>query len=309
MHPFGNSRRPVAVEGSSQIDRRRVTLHQISTDYTAVAGIPLLRGRLFTSEEIQTQQPYALVNQAFVRRYFSDRDPLGRVVRIPDFKSAPFNASQDSFQIVGVVRDTLDWGWQGGGENAPELYIPFTFTGRAGQVIVFTQGEPSSVVAEVRKQIASLDPNQPMTEVRTMEAALGESLMSQPRFNLALLATFASLGLLLAVVGVYGLMSHLVSTRTHELGVRIALGAEFRHVAGTILGDGAKLLIAGACIGLLGSLATARLIREQVWRVSPFDPLSFSLVVLILVTAGLMACFWPALRAARLNPMVALRHE
>ena len=309
MHPFGNSRRAVEVEGNSQTDSRRVTLHQINSDYTTVAGIPLLRGRLFTSEEIQTQQPYALVNQAFVRRYFSDRDPLGRVVRIPDFKSAPFNASQDSFQIVGVVRDTLDWGWQGGGENSPELYIPFTLTGRASQVMVFTQGEPSSVVAEIRKQIASLDPNEPMTGVRTMEAALGENLMSQPRFNLALFATFAGLGLLLAVVGVYGLMSHLVSTRTHELGVRIALGAGFRHVAGTILGDGAKLLIAGACIGLLGSLATARLIREQVWRVSPFDPLSFSVVVFILVTAGLMACFWPALRAARLNPMIALRHE
>jgi ABC-type antimicrobial peptide transport system permease subunit len=142
-----------------------------------------------------------------------------------------------------------------------------------------------------------------------MQAALSEDLMSQPRFNLALFATFGGLGLLLAVVGVYGLMSHLVSTRTHEIGVRIALGAEFRHVAGVILGDGAKLLIAGACIGLLGSLAAARLIREQIWRVSPFDPLSFSVVVFILVTAGLLACFWPALRAARLNPMTALRHE
>jgi putative ABC transport system permease protein len=309
IHPFGNWRRPVDVDGSSQADRRRVMLHQISADYTATAGIPLLRGRLFSSEEIQTQQPYALVNQAFVRRYFSDRDPLGRAVRIPDLKTPPLNASQDSFQIVGVVRDTLDWGWQGGGEVAPELYIPFTFTGRATQVLVLTQGEPSSAVAEIRKQIASLDPNQPLSGVSTMEAALSDNLMSQPRFNLALFATFAGLGLLLAVIGVYGLMSHLVSTRTHELGVRIALGAGFRQVAGTILGDGAKLLVAGACLGLLGSLATARLIREQVWRVSPFDPLSFTVVVLILVTAGLMACFWPALRAARLNPMVALRHE
>ncbi|MFL6437300.1 MAG: FtsX-like permease family protein [Terriglobales bacterium] len=100
-----------------------------------------------------------------------------------------------------------------------------------------------------------------------------------------------------------------MATRLGHPAVRIALGAEFRHVAGTILGDGAKLLVGGACIGLLGSVATARLIREQVWQVSLFDPLSFILVVLILVTAGLMACFWPALRAARLNPMVALRHE
>ena len=309
MHPFGNWRRPIEVAGSSQTDRRRVMIHQISDAYTTVAGIPLLRGRLFTSEELYTQQPLALVNQAFVRRYFSDRDPLGRVVRIPDLKTPPFNASQDSFQIVGVVRDTLDWGWQGGGEISPELYIPFTFTGRASWVMVLTHGDPSLVVAEIRKQIASLDPNQPITGVSTMEAALGENLMSQPRFNLALFTTFAGFGLLLAVVGVYGLMSHLVSTRTHEIGVRIALGAGFRHVAGAILGDGAKLLIAGACMGLLGSLAAARLIREQVWHVSPFDPLSFTLVALILVTAGLLACLWPALRAARLNPMVALRHE
>jgi putative ABC transport system permease protein len=309
MHPFGNWRTLVDVDGSSQTDRRPVMLHQISADYTTVAGIPLLSGRQFNRDEVDKQRPFALVNQAFVRRFFSGRDPLGRAIRIPDFKSPPSNATQDSFQIVGVVRDTLDWGWSGGGAATPELYIPFTFLGRASRVMVLTQGEPSSVVAEVRKQIASLDANQPVTDVRTMEAALSENLISQPRFNLALFATFAGLGLLLAVVGVYGLMSHLVSTRTHEIGVRIALGAEFRHVAGTILGDGAKLLIGGACIGLVGSVATARLIREQVWQVSPFDPLSFTLVVLILVTAGLMACFWPALRAARLNPMVALRHE
>jgi len=309
MHPFGNWRLPVDVDGSSQTDRRRVMLHQINADYTTVAGIPLLSGRLFTREDIEMQRPFALVNHAFVRRYFSGRDPLGHMVRIPDFKTPPSNASEDSFQVVGIVRDTLDWGWQGGGAITPELYIPFTFLGRASRVMVLTQGDPSSVAAEVRGQISSLDPNQPVTDVRTMEAALSEDLMSQPRFNLALFATFGGLGLLLAVVGVYGLMSHLVSTRTHEIGVRIALGADFRHVAGTILGDGAKLLIAGACIGLLGSVATARLIREQVWRVSPFDPLSFSVVVLILVSAGLLACFWPALRAARLNPMTALRHE
>jgi predicted permease len=309
MHPFGNWRVSIDVDGSSQTDRRRIMLHQINADYTTVAGIPLLSGRLFTAEDVDTQRPLALVNQAFVRRYFSARDPLSRVVRIPDLKSPPSNSSQDSFRIVGVVRDTLDWGWQGGGETTPELYIPFTFLGRANRVMVLTLGDPSSVVEEVRKQITSLDPNQPVTDVRTMQAALSEDLMSQPRFNLALFATFGGLGLLLAVVGVYGLMSHLVSTRTHEIGVRIALGAEFRHVAGVILGDGAKLLIAGACIGLLGSLAAARLIREQIWRVSPFDPLSFSVVVFILVTAGLLACFWPALRAARLNPMTALRHE
>jgi predicted permease len=307
MHPFGNWRRPVEVPGSSLADNRRVTLHQISAAYTTAIGIPLVRGRLFTDDEVHSQQPFAVVSQAFVRRYFADRDPLGRVVRISDFKSAPFSAPADSFQIVGVVRDTLDWG--SGGEISPEIYIPFTFTGRASRVMVLTQGEPSSVLADIRTQIASVDPNQPLSGVNTMEAALSEDLMSQPRFNLALFATSGGLGLLLAVVGVYGLMSHLVSTRTHEIGVRIALGAEFRHVAGTVLRDGAQLLIAGACIGLVGSLATARLIREQVWRVSPFDSLSFSVAVLILVTAGLMACFWPALRAARLNPMVALRHE
>lgn len=307
MHPFGNWRRPIKVAGSSQQDNRRVMLHQISAAYTTAMGIPLLRGRVLTDDEIYSRQPFALVNHAFVRRYFADRDPLGRIVRIPDFKSAPFSAPEDSFQIVGVVRDTLDWG--AGGEISPELYIPFTFLGRANRVIVHTQGDPSSVVTDIRKQISSLDPNQPVTGVRTMQAALGEDLMSEPRFNLALFATFAGLGLLLAVVGVYGLMSHLVSTRTHEIGVRIALGAEFRHVAGTIMRDGARLLVAGAFIGLLGSLATTRLIREQIWRVSPFDPLSFSVVVLILLAAGLLACFWPALRAARLHPMTALRHE
>jgi predicted permease len=307
MHPFGNWRRPVEVVGSSQQDHRRIMLHQISPAYTTAMGIPLVRGRLFTDEEVYSRQAFALVSQAFARRYFGARDPLGGIVRISDFKNAPFSASADSFQIVGVVKDTLDWGV--GGELTPELYIPFTFTGRAERVAVLTHGDPSSVVTDIRAQISSLDPTQPVSGVTTMEAALAENLMSEPRFNLALFATFAGLGLLLAVVGVYGLMSHLVSMRTHEIGVRIALGAGFRHVAGTIMQDGARLLLAGAFLGLLGSVATTRLIREQIWRVSPFDPLSFIVVVLILLAAGLLACFWPALRAARLHPMTALRHE
>jgi putative ABC transport system permease protein len=307
MHPFGNWRRPVEVDGSSRQDNRRVMLHQINAAYTTTMGIPLVHGRLFTDDEVYTRQAFALVNEAFVRRYFADRDPLGRIARVPDFKNPPFSAAADSFQIIGVVKDTLDWG--AGGEITPELYIPFTFTGRASRLAVLTQPDPSAVMAEIRKQIASLDPNQPITGVTTMEAALSENLMSEPRFNLALFATFAGLGLLLAVVGVYGLMSHLVSTRTHEIGVRMALGAEFRHVAGIIMRDGARLLVAGAFVGLLGSLATTRVIREQIWRVSPFDLLSFTLVVLVLLSAGLLACFWPALRAARLDPMTALRHE
>jgi putative ABC transport system permease protein len=309
MHPFGNWRRPVEVAGYSeaQQDRRPVTLHQVSEDYTRVEGIALLRGRLFTAAEVVSRRPLALMNQTFVRRYFDGRDPLGKVVRVPDLRNAPFKAEADSFEIVGVVADTIDW--NSGAETTPELYIPYTFTGLATRLLVLTRGDPSALANEVRRQVYAIDADQPVTSVTTVEAGLHDDLLAAPRFNLVLFSIFGALGLLLAAVGIYSLMSHLVSQQTRDIGIRIALGAEFRDIVGAVIKPGAKLLLIGTVIGLAGSIATSHLLRGQIWKISPFDPLSFMIVVVVLLAAGLQACFWPALRAARVDPAAALRTE
>jgi ABC-type antimicrobial peptide transport system permease subunit len=228
-------------------------------------------------------------------------------VRVPDLRTAPINAEADSFEIVGVVADTIDW--DSGAEISPELYIPYTFTGRATRVLVLVHGNPSTLANDVRRQVYAIDADQPVTNVTTVEAGLHDDLLAAPRFNLVLFGIFGVLGLMLAAVGIFGLMSHLVSQQTRDIGIRIALGANFRDIVGAVMKPGAKLLLIGTVIGLAGSAATTQLLRGQIWKISPFDPLSFFVVVVVLLAAGLQACFWPALRAARVDPAVTLRTE
>ena len=175
--------------------------------------------------------------------------------------------------------------------------------------MVQTTGDPAGVTRAVVERIYAIDADQPVTDVRSMEAFLDEFVYAGPRFNVVLLSVFAALGLTLAVVGVYGVMSHAVAQQTREIGVRIALGAEPGSVARMVVKSGAALLLAGIALGLAGSVFAARLLAQQVWQVSTLDPISFVAVSAILLVAGLQACAWPAWRAARTQPIVALRHD
>ena len=306
-HPFGNMGLPVEVAGSTQRNTEPVTIHQINADYTRALGIGLLQGRLFTEAEVSGRQNVALVNQRFMRARLDGRPPLGQIVRVPRLKQPPFNATSDSFQIVGVVRDTLNRSLTN--EIVPELYVPFTLLGRADRLIVLAQAGTSTVTSAVRNEVYGVDRNQPVTEVRTIEHALDEFVFAGPRFNLTLFSAFAALGLILAVVGVYGLMSNVVAQQTQEIGIRMALGADAATILGMVIKRGAVLLVAGIAVGLVGSFATSRVLSQQIWNVSPLDPLSFGIVALILLAVGLQACYWPARRAARIQPTVALRAE
>jgi predicted permease len=307
MHPFGNMGAPVEVPGSPQQDNRPAVIHQVNRDYTNAMGIALLRGRTFSESEVAAKQHVALVNEAFVRTYLGAADPLGRTLRVPRLRRAPFSLTDDSLQIVGVVRDALNRGVRN--EIAPEVYVPFTLAGVANYLLVRTRMDPAAVTNSVRGQVYAIDKNQPVTDVRTMETLIGEWMFSQPRFNLVLFSIFAVLGLALAVVGVYGVISNSVSQQTQEIGVRIALGAGFGNIAGMVMRRGMKLLLAGIGVGLVGSFAAARVMAQQIWRVPAFDVPSLAIVSGLLLGVGLWACFWPARRAARVDPMVALRWE
>jgi predicted permease len=307
MHPMGNWNVNVEVEGSAAADQRNVQLHQINESYTETFGIALLTGRLLSAQEVDARRQLALVNQAFVNRYLAGRNALGTVVRLPRLRTEPFKMADDSFEIIGVVEDAPNSNQPG--EISPEVYIPYTIASLADILIVKSQAEPAALTNAVRSQVYAIDPNQPVTQVQTLETALDDYVFSRRRFNLVLFTVFAGLGLALALIGVYGVISKAVADQTQEIGIRIALGAGFGNIAGMVLGSALKLLLIGIALGLLGAFATTRLLADQIWQVSPFDPPSFLAVSLLLLATGLQACFWPARRAARLDPMAALRHE
>jgi predicted permease len=307
FHPFGNWRAPVEVVGSPLKDTRLVVMHQINSDYTKTFGIRLLQGRLFDEVEVKTKRHLAVVNQAFVRLKLGGREPVGCVVHIPWLKQAPVNLVDDSFQIVGVVNDTLNFDFAR--QVQPEIYFPFTVLGAVDWVVTLTQQDPSSVTRAVLSQVYAMNKDQPVTRVQTLQRAMKDGAYAEPRFNLALFSVFGVLGLTLAVIGIYGVMSNTVAQQTHEIGVRMAIGASPANVAQMVLNRGTRLLLGGVAIGLVGSALATRLMAGLIWKVSPFDLVSFVLVSIVLLFAGLLACAWPAWRASRIDPIEALRYE
>jgi putative ABC transport system permease protein len=191
----------------------------------------------------------------------------------------------------------------------PEIYIPYTTIGQANELLVLTKGAPETLLRAVRAQVYAIDKDQPVTDVKTIETMLDEWIYAGPRFNLLLLSIFAALGLVLALLGIYGVISSSVAQRTHEIGIRMALGANFSRVIWMVLASGMRLVGAGVVAGLILSVLSVRVLARQVWKLSTFDPYSFAAVSVLVVAAGLLACFWPARTAARIDPMSALREE
>ncbi len=306
-HPFGNLGLPIEIVGSAGANSQPVAIQQVNVDYTNALGIGIVEGRLFSESEAGARQHLAFVNQTMVRERFGSRSPLGRIIRVPRLREPPFTLADDAFQIVGVVKDMLNADITR--QVDPEIYVPFTLLGMTQSLVIRTQTDPAAVTRAVVSQVYAVDKDQPVNNVKTIETILQEGAYAGPRFNLALFAVFAALGLTLAIVGVYGVMSHAVAQQTHEIGVRMALGADAGTIAAMIVRRGATLLLIGIACGLAGSLATSRLLARQIWNVSPFDPVAFGVVSAILAVAGLLACLWPARRAARIDPIVALRRE
>ncbi len=305
-HPFGSGGWTVEVPGSTATEQP-VVMHQVSADYTRALGIALLKGRGLTAADVAGRRQIAMVNQAFERSRFNGADAVGRIVRVPRLTQPPIGAADASVEIVGVVHDTLNRGITDA--LLPEIYLPYSLLGAANRVVVQTAGDPAAVTRAVIERVYAIDRDQPVTEVRTIEAFLNEFIYAGPRFNVVLLSVFAALGLVLSVVGVYGVMAHTVTQQTREIGVRIALGADPGSVGRMVVRSGAVLLLIGVAVGLAGSVFAARLLAQQIWNVSPFDPTSFAAASAVLLAAGLLACAWPAWRASRTQPIVALRQE
>jgi len=266
-------------------------------------GIPLLRGREFRDDDKAGAPGVVIVNQTFARRYFPDEDPIGRrfVYGGPEGPNPPW------LTIVGVVADTRRTGFDA--EVRPETYLPYSQSpDKWMYLIVRATSSPISLIGAVRGAVWAIDKDQAVFSVETMDQLLSE-MMAQRRFNMLLLAIFSGAALILAAVGIYGVMSHSVTQRTHEIGVRIALGAGRATVLRQVAGQGMMLAAAGIALGLVGSLALTRLMAGLLFEVGATDPVTFVLIPLLLGGVALAASVIPARRAMKVDPILALRYE
>jgi putative ABC transport system permease protein len=272
-----------------------------SPRYFETLGMRLAAGRAFTEQDAANAPPVVIVNRTLARRYWPGEDPLGKRIR-----ETGDPARNPWMQVVGVVGDVKHEMNQ---EVTPEFYVPHAQR-PAGEMnlVVRTKGEPVALAATVRNEVLVLDKDQPVYRTRPMTQVRAESLMLQ-RFAAVALGVFALIALALAGVGLYGVMSYTVSQRTHEIGVRMALGARGADVLRLVVGQGMKLALIGLGIGLAGSLALTRAIAGLLYGVSATDPATFTLIALVLAGVALLACYVPARRATKVDPMVALRCE
>jgi putative ABC transport system permease protein len=242
-----------------------------------------------------------VVNEALAQKIFPNEDPLGKHLRFWNYQGRDLD-----WEIVGVVRNVRQR--QLDDDRLDRLYLPAAFLPGSVSLVARTMGPPLDLAEAIRKEILALDPDQPVSNIRTMEQAISRSLFDR-RFTLTLLGIFAGAALGLAVIGLYGVMAYAVTQRTHEIGVRMALGARRRDVLRLIVGQGLKLVLIGLGLGLAGALALTRFLKTFLFGVSPTDPLTFVLIAVLLTAVALLACWIPARRATKVDPLVALRHE
>jgi predicted permease len=268
--------------------------------YFSALQIPLLSGRFFTSDDRLDRGRKAVVSSLFARQYFPGEDPVGRTILVLDQNNA-------DYEIIGVVGDTP---WQVGKPIRPAMYFPILGGGsEEGQSLAIrTDSDPLAMSVPVQKQIAALDPELPVSNVQTMQQAIGDSL-GNARFSAALVLTFAVLSLMLASVGLYGVLSYLTMQRTGEIGVRMALGAQREQVVRLMLDDGLRPALYGLVLGLAVSAGAVRLIQSMLYGTRPLDPAIFAGVAVTLLVVAALACIVPAWRASRIDPMQALRTE
>ena len=307
LHPLGSWTVPVEIPGASALDTRPMNLHQVNRAYLEATGIRLRSGRWFEEADLGARRFLALVNQTFTARYFGGQSPLGKTVRIPRLRNPPFKLTADQFEVIGTVEDAIHE--LNNGQARPELYIPYSLTGMADTFVVHTAGDPMSIAPHIRAQIYAIDRSQPIDETRTLEDLLDRYVYSAGRFRLWLMGVFAVLGLALSVVGVYGLLSQMVSMEQRSIGIRMAVGANSRDIVQFVLGRGARLILSGLGLGIVVTLLLLGRFGVTLGVTDPFQPGALAGAASLLAIAGFVACLIPAVRAARIDPVIALRLE
>jgi putative ABC transport system permease protein len=304
--PLGGSGSVLAfvIEGRPDLPPEKVQDAEftwVSPDYFDLMGIRLVRGERFTGRERLGEPRVALVSETTARKYWPGEDPIGKRINIGNPEQTPWMI------VVGVVSDVRRGALDK--EPYPQLYAHASqFPVRGMTLVTRTSGDPRALVPALRHELAALDRDLPLYEPRTMEQVLSDSI-SRRRFQMLLIAAFAGVGLLLAAVGIYGVISYTVAQRTHEIGVRVALGARAPDILRLVVGQGLGLTLAGVGLGLAAAFGLTRVMTSLLFGVSAADPLTYACVSLALLAVALLACLVPARRATKVDPMVALRYE
>jgi putative ABC transport system permease protein len=281
----------------------------VSPAYFSTMGIPVLKGIAFTDRDNADATRVVVINQALKAKYWPDEDAIGKRITYNGKDS-----TQIWWEIVGIVGNIKHEGLDT--RDQPEVYLPYlqplfsTATSRLTALffVMETKSDATGSVGATRAEIAALDKDQPIFDVKTMEERLNESV-AQRRFNMLLIAVFASVAMILAAVGIYGIISYSVAERTNEIGIRVALGAQASDVFRLIIGQGLLLSLIGVGLGVIGAIGITRLMTTLLFNVKPSDPLTFISISGLLIAVALIACFIPARRATKVDPMVALRYE
>ena len=307
--PFATScSRTILLFADRPNDRARAPVigrHYVSADYFRALGIPVRMGRTLTDEDRAGRPPVTVINETAARRYWSGENPIGK--RVWFGSATGFNSAEHPVEVVGVVGDVK----YGSVDEAvgPDFYTSYLqFSYPDTMVVVKADRDVTAIVPSMRRAVSSVDAGLPIYDVQTLDDRIAAS-MSRPRFNAAVLGVFAAAALLLAAVGVYGVMAYSVSFRLHEIGVRLALGAGAPRVLGLVLGEGARLAGLGAAIGLAGAIALTRLMRSILYGVAPIDPLIFAAATAVIMAVALTAAYLPARRAAAVDPVIVLRNQ
>jgi putative ABC transport system permease protein len=308
--PFGVANFPTfIIEGRPETENKPSGIrYTVSPDYFQTLGIELVKGRVFTAQDTPNTPTVVIVDEELVQRYFPNEDPMGK--RLKQSPTSP------GLEIVGIVRHVEPNSLDRQGPTPAQFYLSFNqlpverLPGyvRRINLLTRTEVEPASLASAVRGEIAAVNKDQAVFNIRTMAEIVSQSVAPR-RFSMMLLTVFAVVALVLASIGIYGMMSYAVAQRTREIGVRMALGAQSGNVLRLVMGQGMKLALAGVTVGLVASVALTRTIKNLLFGVSATDPATFVAIALLLVLVALLACWIPARRAARVDPMIALRHE
>jgi putative ABC transport system permease protein len=311
LPPYGGIGSEIDIPGKPDSETRNAIMQLVSEDYFKTLGVRLLRGRALSEVDVNDARKVIVINQATVTKFFGEEDPIGRRIQFKRLAAVPNARAEDSvFEIIGVVTDAMNSGVRD--PVRPEAFMPYSVTGAFERVLmVRTAGNPLALVNTVRREIWALDRNVAVTMTDTLANFLKNYTYSQPRFVLTVLAVFAFVGLALVTLGVYSVIAYTVSRQTHEFGIRMALGATRADVLYLVMRNGLMLISIGVGVGTLVSLALTQVLKtqEHLWQVSPRDPLTLAAVIIVVLVTGLAACFFPARRATRVDPMVALRYD
>jgi putative ABC transport system permease protein len=306
--PFGEMliRGDFLIEGQPESPERRAFKPTVSANYFEVMRIPILKGRGFTEHDTEKAPGVVVISESGARRYFAGSDPIGRRISM----NSDSNGNPIWLEIVGMAGDVKQTELRD--EAFPTIYTPFSQTRSpfmlGGLFLLRSSAEPSSLIASVRDGIRAIDPELPIYKANTLDELISETTKGQ-RFSAFLLGVLAALAIGLSAVGLYGLMSYLVAQRTREIGIRIALGAQYTDILRWAVRQGMLPVVTGMVVGLSAGLALTRMMKSLLFEVSATDPITFVVCALLLTSVALLACWIPARRAAKVDPLVALKYE